>query len=196
MNAILPIRMTVDEFLRWSRQQERGRYELEGGRIVAMPAESFAHVDAKGLLYMALARAIAAAGLPFYAMTDGVSVRIGADRAYEPDALIAPLPKPAGSVLDVANPVAVFEVLSPSPASVRRDLWSKLKGYALVPSIMHYVVIDPQERLVFRYQRSGETLVATEELTEGTLRLDPPGLELAVGDLVPPPAEDGDEAEA
>ena len=34
MNVELPLRLTVDEFLLWSQQQECGRYELEGGRIV------------------------------------------------------------------------------------------------------------------------------------------------------------------
>ena len=38
MNQILPTPMTVDEFLRWSARQERGHYELEGGRVMAAAA--------------------------------------------------------------------------------------------------------------------------------------------------------------
>ena len=34
MNIVLPTRMTVDEFLAWSVRQDKGRYELFGGRVV------------------------------------------------------------------------------------------------------------------------------------------------------------------
>lgn len=44
MNAILPIEMTVDEFLRWSVRQEKGRYELDNGRVIAMPSESIGSI--------------------------------------------------------------------------------------------------------------------------------------------------------
>jgi Uma2 family endonuclease len=59
-------------------------------------------------------------------------VRVAKDRAYEPDALVAPLPSQPDDALEVANPVIVVEVLSPSPASARRDLTTKVAGYALV----------------------------------------------------------------
>jgi hypothetical protein len=36
----------------------------------------------------------------------------------------------------------------------------------------------------------GADLVAAEELTEGTLRLDPPGLEVPVADMLVPQAAD------
>ncbi len=187
MNVHLPPRLTVDDFLRWSQEQERGRYELEGGLIISMPSENIGHIDTKALAYHALLSAIGRAGVPFYAMPDGPTVRIPGDRAYEPDALVAPLPKPPRSALEVPDPVVVIEVLSPTPSSMRRDLTTKLVGYALVPSIQHYVVIDPEARVVFRYRRLGELLVPAEELTEGTLRLDPPGLEVPVADMLLPP---------
>ena len=86
------------------------------------------------------------------------------------------------------NPIAVFEVLSPTPSSIRRDLTTKLVGYGKVPSIEHYVIIDPVDRTVFRFHRQGDALVATEELTEGILRLDPPGLDVPVADMLSIPS--------
>ena len=188
MNVVLPTRLTVDEFLRWSMDQERGRYELEGGEIIAMPSENIGHSGTKGRVYLALLAAISRTNVPFYVMPDGPTVRIPGNRAYEPDALLAPLPLPSSHTLEVSNPIAVFEVLSPTPASIRRDLTTKLGGYALVPSIEHYVVIDPEARVVLHYRRRDDLLVLGDELTEGVLRLDPPGLEVPVEDLLVPAA--------
>ena len=95
MNAVLPIRMTVDEFLLWSQQQDSGRYELERGQVVLMSPQNASHAKTKARLFNALETAIARAGLPLYAMPDGMTVRIPGARAYEPDALVASLPEPA-----------------------------------------------------------------------------------------------------
>ncbi len=190
MNAILPIRLTVDEFLLWSQRQECGRYELEGGRIIQMSPQNADHARTKARVYNALAAVLERAGVAFYAMPDGMTVRISDGRAYEPDALVAPLPAVAGTSLEVPHPLIVFEVLSPTPSSIRRDLTTKLAGYALVASIQHYVVIDPDERIVIHFLRRDDLLVLAEELTEGALRLDPPGLDVPVADMLiaePPP---------
>jgi Uma2 family endonuclease len=185
MNVHAPQPMTVDEFLRWSLEQESGRYELEGGRVIQMQSQNLAHVRTKQLAYQALADAIERAGLPFYAMPDGPSIRIEGNRCYDPDALVAALPMPPADSLEVPNPIIVVEVLSSSPSSIRRDLQTKLVGYGLVATLQHYVIVDPDERIVFRFRRQAGQLVATEELAEdGTLRLDPPGLEIPVKDML------------
>ncbi|MDX2156880.1 MAG: Uma2 family endonuclease [Hyphomicrobiaceae bacterium] len=180
MNVITPKPLTVEEFLRWSQAQEGGRYELEGGRIVAMQAENLGHVIAKRKAFEALQAAIDRSGLPFYALPDGPSVRLAPDRAYEPDALAAPLPMPSPEALEVADPIVVVEVLSPTPSSIKRDLTTKVQGYALAASIAHYLVIDPVERTVAHFSRLGDALTVQGEFSHGPLRLDPPGLELAI----------------
>lgn len=184
MNAILPVRLTVDEFLRWSADQESGRFELEGGAIVTMPSETVEHTGTKQQLFVALREAVARSGLPFYAMVDGPSVRISEDRVYQPDGLIAPRPRPPKGSLEISNPIAVFEVLSPTPKSVRRDLTTKLAGYSGVATIEHYVVIDPDERLVIHFRRRGDRLDLAGELQQGPFRLDPPGIETTVESML------------
>ena len=184
MNVHLPARMTVDEFLRWSQQQESGRYELEGGRVIVQHAQNIGHIDTKYQVVTALRSAVLTGSAALYVLGDGATVRIGSDRAYEPDALVAPLPKPPAGEFEVPNPVIVVEVMSPS--SIRRDLTTKAIGYALVPSIQHYLVIDPAERVVLHYRRRADMLVPSEAPAEGTLRLDPPGIEVAACDLLVP----------
>ena len=184
MNLVMPTRMTVDEFLRWSERQERGRYELEDGRVIEMPAETSTHVGLKHFVHAAMVSAIARAGLAYYSWQNGMSVRIGPNRCFEPDVYVAPLPYPLGAALEVSNPIVVVEVLSPS--TTRRDLTTKVVGYARVPTIEHYIVIDPAERVVLNYRRHGDVLLPPEAPVEGVLRLDPPGLELPVAEMLGP----------
>ena len=185
MNQVLPIRMTVDEFLAWSERQERGRFELEDGLVIEMQAENVGHLRLKGRVFRILEDAASRAKIAFGVLPDGATVRIGPRRAYEPDALVAPLPLPADDQLEINKPIIVAEVLSPS--SARRDLIVKVGGYALVPSIEHYLVIDPDDRLVLHYRRDGERLLPPPEpMSAGTLRLDPPGLEFNLADLFTP----------
>jgi Uma2 family endonuclease len=184
MNVVLPTRMTVDEFLAWAIRQDKGRYELFDGRVAMQQSEKWAHSAIKGSIYVALRRAIEGAKVPFFAAMQGPTVRVTETTAFEPDALVAPLPFPHDDSLEIPNPVLVVEVLSPSTA--RRDLADKLIGYFKVPSIQHYLVLDPDEHEVIWYRRAvGEAFEAPAVLREGSLRLDPPGIELAISEIFP-----------
>ena len=182
MNLVLPTRMTVDEFLAWSGRQDSGRYELERGRVIMQQSQNVAHLRTKQRVLQALEAAIARAGLSLYALPDGATVRIAPDSAYEPDALVAPLPLPPDTALEIPNPRIVVEVVS--PGSMRRDLVTKAAGYARVASIQHYLVVDPADRVVLHYVRKGDLLAPPAAPSEGVLRLDPPGLEIPVEDML------------
>lgn len=184
MNITLPTRMTVDEFLAWAVRQEKGRYELFKGRVVMQQPQTWRHAELRVRIYNLLVAAIDHAAVPFFAAPDGMTVRISEDEAFEPDALVAPLPKPEGLDLEIPNPILVVEVLSPS--TTKRDLTDKLVGYFQVPSIEHYLVLDPEEREVIWYHRAaGGALEPPVSVQEGTLRLDPPGIALAIADVFP-----------
>lgn len=178
--------MTVDEFLRWSAVQERGRYELQDGRVIMQQSQTWSHAETKALVFNALVKAIAKVKLPYFAAPDGMTVRIDEHIAFEPDALVAPLPKPAADALEVNNPVIVVEVLSPT--SVKRDAIDKLASYFRVPSIAHYLIVDPETRKILHHQRATAGLKKPIELGQSdTLRLDPPGFEVPVTEFFPTP---------
>jgi Uma2 family endonuclease len=181
MNVALLRTMTVDEYLAWSdSQSERQRTELINGQIVAMPSERVVHSRIKGQVYQALRLAIRAAGLPCEALPDGPGVRIDDHTVYEPDALVFCGSTPAPSAMLIPNPVIVVEVLSPT--TQHHDTSAKLVGYFKLSSVAHYLVIDPEARTVTHYTRGGTPNL----LSAGPLRLDPPGLDLAVEDLLGP----------
>ncbi len=154
MNLVLPTRpLTVDEFLEWSQRQERGKYELLDGAVIMQQSQRWAHSKFKYLIFDRLRAAIEATQLPFYAAPEGPTVRVHQHKAFEPDALVAPLPEPAPDALEIPNPIIVVEVLSPSTAQI--DVTTKLKGYFEVPSVQHYLIVDPDGRTLTHHRRTG-----------------------------------------
>ena len=172
-------RMTVDEFLAWAEDRP-GRYELLDGEVFAMSPERAQHADVKFSVQTALRSAIRRGGLPCRMMPDGMTVRIDRTTAFEPDALVYCGPRTAPDVVEISNPVVIVEVLSPSTKSV--DSGNKFTGYFRVPSVMHYLLVDPVGRLVVHHRR-GADLIETRIVSEGGLRLDPPGLDVALADM-------------
>jgi Uma2 family endonuclease len=181
MNAPLKRRMKVPEFLEWGEVQEKGRYELVDGTVVAMSPERVGHVRAKQAAWLALSNAINAAKLPCEALGDGVTVVIDKHTAREPDALVQcdkPL-DPDSLVSD--SPVIVVEVLSPS--SERSDTGEKLAEYFRVPSVRHYLIVNPFRRLVIHHARGKSSKIDTRIVESGLLELSPPGLSVPVESL-------------
>jgi Uma2 family endonuclease len=181
MNVALRRAMSVDEYLAWSdSQSERQRTELINGQIVTMPAERLLHTYVKTSAFLALRQAIEAAGLPCQALPDGPGVRIDDHTVYEPDALIYCGGAPPPASMLIPNPVVLVEVLSPTTA--HSDTSAKLIGYFKLPSVAHYLVLDPDDRTVTHYTRGGTPSL----LSSGPLRLDPPGIDVTVEDLLGP----------
>ena len=78
-------------------------------------------------------------------------------------------------------PDLVIEVLSPSTRRV--DALAKLAGYFRVRSVAHYLIIDPAKPLVGHHARGAGEAILTRVVTQGTIMLAPPGLEVAVADI-------------
>ena len=79
--------MDVDAFLSWAEGRD-GRWELRDGRPVMMSPERAAHALTKYAAQKTLEAAIVRAGLPCRMFPDGMTVRISARNAFEPDALV------------------------------------------------------------------------------------------------------------
>ena len=176
--------LTVDEFLDWASARE-GKFELHDGRPVATSPERVRHAGTKTRTAVAITLAIARAGLPCGAYVDGITVRARRDRAFVPDVLVA-CPAPPLDVVEIHNPLIVVEVLSPSTEEADHSL--KLEAYLALPSLAHYLILDPIRRVVIHHARQDGDHAATRILHAGALRLDPPGLEVAVQDLFEPEA--------
>src|SRR5262249_31432872 len=142
MNVLAKPRMTVDQFLDWAVGRP-GRYELLRGEILTTSPETADHASMKGVIYSVLWNAIHQKRLACHVFPDGMTVRIDAETAYEPDAVVYAGERIKGAALEVPNPMILVEVLSRSTRGV--DLTTKLAGYFRLPSVAHYLIVDPAQ---------------------------------------------------
>ena len=146
-----------------------------------MSPERVRHTRSKGLAFIAFRRD-PTCGRPCEAFAEGITVRIRDDRAFVPDALVV-CPPPA-DVVEIDDPLIVVEVVSPSTAGI--DYGVKLEGYFSLARLAHYLILDPDSRMLIHHRRRDAGLAETRILREGALRLEPPGLEVQVEDLFGP----------
>jgi len=178
-----PRRMTVAEFLAWASAQPRGRYELVRGEVVAMAAERALHNRVKAAVFRVLDDAVQRAGVPCMAFTDGMTVVIDNEHAREPDAAVqcGAAFNPDSMILEA--PIIVAEITSPSME--RDDTGDKLVEYFSVPSIHHYLIVNPAKKMVIHHARSPAGDIATRLLSSGEVDLTPLGLTVPVQALLP-----------
>ena len=181
-------KMTADEFLAWVEglPSEAGKFELWDGEVVVRHGPGFEeraeHWDAKGAMFAALREAVKRAGLPCFVAVDGPMVRLSPNKMARPDVLVYCGPRVPRSVQEVANPLILVEVLSPT--TKRRDHGVKLQGYFTLPSLSHYLIIDPDRALLIHHKRRAGDTTETEIVTGLHLRLEPPGLEVDLTEVL------------
>jgi hypothetical protein len=78
----------------------------------------------------------------------------------------------------------IIVVLSPTTEEI--DHGMKLNSYFSLPSLAHYLILDPILRVAIHHTREGRARGAPGVYHAGLLRLDPPGLDIAIGDLFEP----------
>jgi Uma2 family endonuclease len=173
--------MSREEYRRWVMTQPTGRFERVDGVVVAMAPERASHADRKALVGLALRRAVMEAGLPCHVYPDGVIVGVG-DNDFEPDALLRCGDELAGDPVAIPDPLVVVEVLSRSTWGV--DLGRRLVAYFQIPSVQHYPISWAEQPQVIHHQRWDDGAgVETRLLTSGEIRLDPPGVRIAVEEV-------------
>ena len=177
MNDQTPQCMTVEEYLPWAMARD-GRWELIDGRPVKMPSETLDQIDVKAFAWLALKEIVSESGLDLHAVSDGATVRIGKNNANEPDALVYAGARRPGRSLEVPDPIIVVEVVSPT--SGKRDRTGKRQDYFSLPSVAHYLVVDPEEQTVLHFDRGNWQGEGRLLGMADTVGLTPPGLLLPV----------------
>ena len=178
MSVATDTRMTVDDFLAWAEAQP-GRYELYNGVVYAMGAERAVHAEVKYAVQSALAAGIRAASVPCHMLPDGMTVRVDRFTAHEPDALVYCGPKVGRSAVEILNPIIVVEVLSPSTRHI--DASAKLIGYFRLPSVVHYLIVDPDKPIIIHHARLDGGDILTRLVGGQSITLDPPGFAISLG---------------
>jgi Uma2 family endonuclease len=182
--------MTVAAFLEWAARRPEGeRWELIEGEPVptrgrspahAMAAETVVHARIKRRIDHLLSEALAKEGHGCEVFVSGPKVQIDATSAFEPDVVVSCAKVPNGML--VPEPLIVVEVLSTTTRD--KDFTIKLAGYAALPSVAHYLLVETERRLVVHHHRGGgEQEFRTSIVRGGIRRFDPPGLDLDIDAL-------------
>ena len=184
MTALAHRRMTAAEFLAWAMEQPEGeRYELVAGELVAIAPERAGHTRVKNRVLRALEGGIATRQLGCEAFADGMSVRIDELTVYEPDALVRCGPPVPDDTIELSDPVIVVEVVSPT--SRGRDSGAKHDDYFRLPTVRHYLIVETESRTVIHHHRDEGGRMQTRFVRQGSLELDPPGIEIPVESCFP-----------
>jgi Uma2 family endonuclease len=175
--------MTAAEFIDWAMAQPRGHYELVQGEVVAMAPERARHALVKGEVFLALKTAVKRAALPCTVFPDGMTIVIDNEHSREPDAAVQ-----CGVAINLDStvleePLIVVEITSPS--SERDDTGEKLVEYFSVPSIHHYLIVNPFKKVVIHHARAQGGDITTRIASSGVIDLTPPGMAIPVAELLP-----------
>ena len=146
----MPHLFTVEEYLAFEAASEF-KHEFIDGIIYDMTGGTFLHSKIKVSIIRALLAGLDDA--KFEILDSDMSVRVGASRFVYPDlSVVRGEPQLEDDDTVLLNPVAVFEVLSPT--SVAYDRYIKLEYYRGMPSLEAYVIVDQQACHAERYTRS------------------------------------------
>ena len=177
MNVPLRKGMTLEEFLAWDETQEE-RWEFDGLQPVAMVGGTRAHSLITTNLILALGSRLR--GTPCHVYNDSLRVLAAGSVRY-PDAFVECGPADNRATI-ATNPVIVFEVLSPSTASV--DQIVKSAEYRGTPSIMRYVMLAQDRIAANIFERRNADWIATSLIDPAaTLPLPEIGISLPLAEL-------------
>lgn len=171
--------MTRDQFFVWAQTQD-ARYEFDGSGPVAMTGGSLNHNRIALNLHRILFSCLRDGGCEAFGPDAGVAT-IG-DRVRYPDAAVTCTPADGTAQL-VPNPVAVFEVVSPSSGGTDRIV--KVREYSAVGSIQRYVILESLSVAATLLSRSGSESdwTLTTLIGGDTLHLPELGLSILLTDV-------------
>jgi len=157
--------MSLAEFLEWDDGTDT-RYELSGGRLLAMAPPSEAH----GVVVMNLGRQIGNRLKPPCRVVAeaGILVPGRKDTWYQADLAVTCAP-PTRGARHVTDPVLVVEVLSPTAP---HDRGTKLVDYREIASVREILLVASDSRRVELWRREGARWIVETLIGDAGLRLE------------------------
>ena len=180
--AKVPVRMTVDEFLKWD-SEDGYRYELVDGEPRAMSPASTLH----GFLQNELGSLIRnhlreKAPACEVVANPGVIPRLLSEHNVRiPDLAVTCSPLTAGQAI-LSDPVLLIEILYPSNQA---KTWTNVWAYTSIPSVQDILVLRADRVAAELLSRSpeGEWPDRPIAITAGDLMLESIGFRVALADL-------------
>jgi Uma2 family endonuclease len=183
--AKIPVRMTVDEFLKWD-SDDGFRYELVDGEPRAMAPASTIHGFLQNELDSLIRNHLRdkAGGCEVVANPGVVPRLLSEHNVRIPDLAVTWSPLAAGQAT-LPDPVRLIEILSPSNQA---KIWTDVWAYTSILSVREILVLraDRIAAELLRRSPQGEWPERPIAITEGELVLESTGFRVALADLCAP----------
>jgi Uma2 family endonuclease len=177
MNVAFRKPMSLAEFLEWEERQPL-RHEFDGVGPVAMTGGTLAHALIQANLAAALTTRLRGAPCRFFG--SDAKIQVAADHIRYPDGVVMCSPIVNAATI-IREPVAIFEVLSPSRASADRIV--KAREYQATPSVRRYVMLEQDRIGATVYARAGDEWVFQILSNDAVLVMPEIGVEVALAEL-------------
>ena len=154
-----------DEFLAWAEGQEE-KHEFVDGVVVMQAGASRDHERVAKRIFVSLLRQVDESEFDVNKGDFGVRIRDGQGRGsiFLPDVMID-LQSGQGKERATTTPIVVVEVLSPS-TDLDHHI-DKLRKYARLPSLIHYMVFNQDKPEVHIWRKGDDGWPSTETVLEG-----------------------------
>lgn len=140
--------MTEEEYFAFD-SRAREKYQLIGGKVVKMPASSPEHNMIQADTLRFIGNVLETLDSKCKVIGSDQKVYVAYKKVFYPD-LIVVCGEPQFDHLNaLRNPIAMFEVLSPS--TERDDRTDKFADYQQIESLKHYVLVDQDRVSVTHY---------------------------------------------
>lgn len=162
MNALPQARISLHDYLEWENAQVE-KHECYRGEVFAMVGGWRVH----GRVVANLARELGNGlkGSPCQVFTESMKVQIGDDTVLYPDVFVTCDRADLTTDQIFRSPTLVVEVLSPSTQAYDRS--QKFALYRRIPSLLEYVLVDPDTRRVEAFRRGGDGLWVLHDMSDG-----------------------------
>lgn len=162
--------------------QSQTRHEFIDGRIVTMTGGTPTHNRIIGNLLVALH--IALREQPYTVFVTDQRLWIPERRiATYPDIMVVsePFSYQEGRKDTLIDPILITEVLSSSTANYDRE--DKFAAYRTIRAFQEYLLISQEKCYIEQFQKEGERWLFTPYESDGMIRLQSLGIEVAIADI-------------
>ena len=169
--------ISVDQYLT-IEEASPVRHEYVDGVLYAMVGASKRHTEIVGNLYNAIRPHARERGCRVFFVE--VKLQVSPSRIYYPDLMVVCDPSDTDDLI-ATRPCLLVEVRSPSTAAVDRR--EKASAYRQIESLESYLIVHQDQERIEHYYRDDERAWHIELLTDGTVTLRCPDMQLDVATI-------------
>lgn len=175
--------LTAQQYLELEKNAQ-SKSEFFYGEMLSMSGGSINHASIGGNLYHTLRSLLRNSKCKPYNSDARIVVDPQSHYAY-PDVSIVcgEVEQVSGESDSIANPVVIFEVLSPT--TERHDRGAKFRSYQSIPSLREYFLVSQDKALVERFERTGDGrwAISYHDGMDGNVQISSVPCELALRDV-------------